>query len=54
VRGHTCNGCGAAPVVPAFQLDVTEIIFKTKGRFLRSHDDDHVGSAHNSRQPVEV
>lgn len=35
VLGDICKGCGAT-VLPAFQLDVTEIIFRTHNRYLQS------------------
>lgn len=35
VRGELCHGCGAV-VLPAFQLDMTEIIFRTHNRYLQS------------------
>ena len=35
VKGCQCAGCKVT-LVPAFQLDVTEIIFKTKNRFLQN------------------
>ncbi len=44
VAGAKCSGCKGVHVVPAFQLDVTEIIFKTKNRFLQS----------SGREPVLV
>ena len=43
VRGENCGGC-EAKVNPAFSLDVTEIIFRTKNRFLQS----------SQREPVVV
>lgn len=43
VIGDNCEGCGAT-VKPAFALDVTEIIFRTRNRFLQS----------NTREPVVV
>ena len=46
VRGRECDGgagCGAM-VIPAFQLDVTEIIFRTKNKYLQS----------TGREPVVV
>ena len=47
VMGRECNslsgGCGAA-VVPAFQLDVTEIIFRTRNKYMQS----------TGREPVVV
>ena len=39
-----CPGKCTAKVIPAFSLDVTEIIFRTKNRFLQS----------NQREPVVV
>ncbi len=35
VMGDLCKGCGAS-VLPAFQLDITEIIFRTHNRYLQS------------------
>jgi dual specificity phosphatase 12 len=35
VLGDLCKGCGAT-VLPAFQLDMTEIIFRTHNRYLQS------------------
>lgn len=35
VLGEDCGGC-EAKVTPSFSLDVTEIIFRTKNRFLQS------------------
>ena len=45
VAGACCTGqgCGVA-IAPAFQLDVTEIIFKTKNKYLQS----------SGREPVVV
>ena len=45
VVGACCTGqgCGVA-IAPAFQLDVTEIIFKTKNKYLQS----------SGREPVVV
>ena len=43
VIGEECGGC-EAKVNPSFCLDVTEIIFRTKNRFLQSHQ----------REPVTV
>ena len=44
VAGGSCApGCGVA-VAPAFQLDVTEIIFKTRNKYLQS----------SGREPVVV
>jgi dual specificity phosphatase 12 len=43
VAGCECRSCGVV-VVPAFQLDVTEIIFRTRNRFLQS----------SGREPVLV
>ena len=35
ILGDLCKGCGAT-VLPAFQLDMTEIIFRTHNRYLQS------------------
>lgn len=35
VRGSECGGC-KVNIAPAFELDVTEIIFKTKNKFLHN------------------
>lgn len=35
ILGDLCKGCGAV-VLPAFQLDMTEIIFRTHNRYLQS------------------
>ena len=35
ILGDLCKGCGAT-VMPAFQLDMTEIIFRTHNRYLQS------------------
>ena len=43
ILGEDCGGCNAK-VNPAFSLDVTEIIFRTKNRFLQS----------SQREPVIV
>ncbi len=43
IAGAGCGGCGVQ-IAPAFQLDVTEIIFKTRNRFLRQ----------SGREPVVV
>ena len=43
VMGDECDGCRVL-VNPAFSLDVTEIIFRTKNRFLQS----------NQREPIVV
>eukprot|EP00095_Tigriopus_kingsejongensis_P000103 snap_masked-scaffold1424_size42081-processed-gene-0.5 protein:Tk00103 transcript:snap_masked-scaffold1424_size42081-processed-gene-0.5-mRNA-1 annotation:"dual specificity protein phosphatase 12-like" len=43
IKGCACAGCKAV-FTPAFELDVTEIIFKTKSRFLQS----------SGREPVVV
>ncbi len=43
VLGEDCGGCEAT-THPSFSLDVTEIIFRTKNRFLQS----------NQREPVTV
>ena len=45
VAGVSCAGCKGVQVVPAFQLNVTEIIFKTKNKFLQ---------APSGREPVVV
>ncbi len=43
VRGCSCQGCKVT-IAPAFELDVTEIIFKTRNKFLQ----------HSAREPVVV
>ncbi|TRY68328.1 hypothetical protein TCAL_03807 [Tigriopus californicus] len=43
IKGCQCSSCKAI-LIPAFQLDVTEIIFKTKSRYLQS----------SGREPVVV
>lgn len=43
IKGCQCSSCKAV-LIPAFQLDVTEIIFKTKSRYLQS----------SGREPVIV